>query len=76
MGEAIDFSKNEMQEIRDVASEPNERNELNSHHEEITYNQIQSRLRHLELELSSVLHSLRSNAEESTSKKVLNGYIM
>lgn len=39
--------------------------------DEITHNRIQSRLRNLELELSTVLHSVRSNnADEIVLRKV------
>lgn len=38
--------------------------------EEINLNHIKSRMQHLELELSTALHSLRSKREESTIDKV------
>ncbi|KAE8023336.1 hypothetical protein FH972_009044 [Carpinus fangiana] len=60
----------EILEIREVPSEPsNTRKELSPCHKEINHNEIRSRLQHLELELSSVLHILRLNADEVMSQK-------
>ncbi|KAF3431399.1 hypothetical protein FNV43_RR26130 [Rhamnella rubrinervis] len=64
-----DVSKEEIIGIRESASEPNERNELNLHLEETNHNQIRNRLQDLESELSSALHLLRSNADKIAPQK-------
>ena len=60
----------EILELGGVASDPiNTRKELSSFHE-IDQNEIRTRLQDLELELSSVLRLLRSNASQIMSQKV------
>lgn len=58
----MDGSGDEILETSEVPSEPS--------NIEIDHNEIRSRLQHLELELSSVLHTLRLNADEIMSQKV------
>lgn len=57
----MDGSGDEILETSEVPSEPS--------NIEIDHNEIRSRLQHLELELSSVLHTLRLNADEVMSQK-------
>lgn len=59
---------------RESTSEPDGRNELYLHHENISHDQLRSRLQHLKLELSSVLRSVRYNADETASQKVVTGF--
>lgn len=54
-------------------SDPNERNELGLRRELINHNELRSRLQYLQIELSSVLQAVRSNADESASQKVVTG---
>ena len=66
----MDGSRDEILELGGLASDPlNTRKEPISCHE-INVNEIQTRLQHLELELTSVLHSVRSNACQIMSQKV------
>nr|XP_048319247.1 protein PTST homolog 2, chloroplastic isoform X2 [Ziziphus jujuba var. spinosa] len=69
MGGSKDISKDKIIEIRESTSVPNNRKELNFQMEEISHNQIQSRLQDLELELSSVLHPLRPKANDIAIKE-------
>lgn len=72
---AIDVPGNEILEEREVGIEHlNSQEELNSYPLENNHKDIRSRLKHLELELSSVLHTLRSNTGELLSQKV-NGLV-
>lgn len=71
MGGSKDISKDKIIEIRESTSVPNNRKELNFQMEEISHNQIQSRLQDLELELSSVLHPLRPKANDIAIKEVI-----
>ncbi|XP_065636982.1 protein PTST homolog 2, chloroplastic isoform X3 [Quercus suber] len=65
----MDGSRDETLELGGLASDPlNTRKEPISCHE-INVNEIQTRLQHLELELTSVLHSVRSNAGQIMSQK-------
>ncbi|KAK4598371.1 hypothetical protein RGQ29_015732 [Quercus rubra] len=65
----MDGSRDEILELGGLASDPlNTRKEPISCHE-INVNEIQTRLQHLELELTSVLHSVRSNACQIMSQK-------
>lgn len=67
----MDGTRDEILEVREIVGEPLVGSkDLSSCSEEITHNGIQGRLQHLELELSSVLHSLRLNADEVISQKV------
>ncbi|KAM6570946.1 hypothetical protein CsatA_015026 [Cannabis sativa] len=68
IGGSLDLSKEEILR-RESIRKINEGNELDSHHEVISLNQLRSRLKHLELELSSALHSVRYNADETASQK-------
>lgn len=55
----------------DTSGEPGERNQLGMKKDgEINYNQLISRLQHLELELSSVLRAVRSNTDAILMEKV------
>lgn len=68
---AMDVSGDEILEGRDIGCEHLNRPEkLNSYPTENNHNDIRSRLQQLELELSSVLHTLRSNSGELLSQKV------
>ncbi|KAL0003998.1 hypothetical protein SO802_011559 [Lithocarpus litseifolius] len=65
----MDGSRDEILELGGLASDPlNTRKEPISCHE-INVNEIQTRLQHLELELTSVLHLVRSNAGQMMSQK-------
>ncbi|EXB63804.1 hypothetical protein L484_021075 [Morus notabilis] len=66
--ESVDIPKDE-ELWRASDSDPNERNELGLRHELINHNELRSRLQHLQIELSSVLQAVRSNADESASQK-------
>lgn len=67
----MDGSGDKILEIIEVPSEPsNTRKELSPCHKEINHDEIRSRLQRLELELSSVLRTLRLNADEVMSQKV------
>ncbi|POO00038.1 AMP-activated protein kinase, glycogen-binding domain containing protein [Trema orientale] len=68
IGGSMDVSKDEILR-RESTSEPNGRDELDLCYENISHNQLRSRLQHLELELSSVLHSVRYIADETASQK-------
>ncbi|XP_030484018.2 protein PTST homolog 2, chloroplastic isoform X2 [Cannabis sativa] len=68
IGGSLYLSKEEILR-RESIRKINEGNELDSHHEVISLNQLRSRLKHLELELSSALHSVRYNADETASQK-------
>ncbi|KAJ6771299.1 PROTEIN PTST-like protein 3 CHLOROPLASTIC [Salix koriyanagi] len=63
----------EIIETREGASETGSRRKENRSDGWINQNQVRSRLHDLELELSSVLQSLKSNTGESVSQKVDNG---
>uniref|UniRef100_A0A6N2N684 AMP-activated protein kinase glycogen-binding domain-containing protein n=1 Tax=Salix viminalis TaxID=40686 RepID=A0A6N2N684_SALVM len=63
----------EIIETKDGASETVSRRKENRSDGWINQNQVRSRLHDLELELSSVLQSLKSNTGESVSQKVDNG---
>lgn len=69
----MNFLKNDVAEIREKCSEQVEiSKDSNSSHNEVSHDQIKSRLQHLEAELSSVLQSLRSKPlgdEEKVSNK-------
>jgi hypothetical protein len=70
VGGPMDGLGDEILELGGVASDPiNTRKELSSFHE-IDHNEIRTRLQGLELELSSVLRLLRSNASQIMSQKV------
>lgn len=71
MGGSKDISKDKIIEIRESTGVPNNSKELNLQIEEISHNQIRSRLQDLELELSSALHSLRPEANDIAIKKVI-----
>ncbi|KAI9168862.1 hypothetical protein LWI28_002987 [Acer negundo] len=65
----MDGSCDEILDLREGSSENlNEKEELNFFHEEINHNQVRNRLQHLELELSSVLQTLRSNKHKVVSQ--------
>lgn len=67
----MDVSRDEILELREGGNEHlNKQEELSSCPQEINHKDIRSRLRHLELELSSVLHTLRSNMGELPSQEV------
>lgn len=69
VGGPMDGLGDEILELGGVASDPiNTRKELSSFHE-IDHNEIRTRLQGLELELSSVLRLLRSNASQIMSQK-------
>ncbi|KAL4639330.1 hypothetical protein ACB092_03G210100 [Castanea dentata] len=69
VGEPMDGSRDEVLELGGLASDPlNSRKEPISCHE-INVNEIQTRLQHLELELISVLHLVRSSAGQIMSRK-------
>lgn len=71
---AMDVSGDEILEVRDIGCEHLNRPEkLNSYPTENNHNDIRSRLQQLELELSSVLHTLRSNSGELLSQKGFEG---
>ncbi|KAL5761879.1 hypothetical protein ACOSP7_018143 [Xanthoceras sorbifolium] len=66
----VDGSGDEILELREGGSEHlNGQGDLNSFHEDINHNQVRTRLQHLELELSSVLRTLRSNKHKLVSQK-------
>ncbi|KAM5567093.1 hypothetical protein ABKV19_015289 [Rosa sericea] len=60
MGGSKGVLQNEILQTKEGADEPNGRNDLDSEDEVINYKQIRIRMQHLESELSSVLHLLRS----------------
>ncbi|OMO57959.1 Immunoglobulin E-set [Corchorus olitorius] len=62
-----EFEGEEVLEIRDKSSELDRRKETHASKKDIDHNEVQSRLGHLKLELSSVLHSLRSNVDDVLS---------
>ncbi|XP_062111720.1 protein PTST homolog 2, chloroplastic isoform X2 [Humulus lupulus] len=68
IGGSLDMSEEEILR-RESISKLNEGNELDSCLEVISHNQLRSRLKHLESELSSVLHSVRYNADGTASQK-------
>ncbi|OMO51667.1 hypothetical protein CCACVL1_29656 [Corchorus capsularis] len=55
--------------ITDKSSELDRRKESHASEKDIDHNEIHSRLEHLKSELSSVLHSLRSNVDEVLTHK-------
>ncbi|XP_011034205.1 PREDICTED: uncharacterized protein LOC105132412 isoform X2 [Populus euphratica] len=63
----------EILETKEGSSETVSRSQENCSDGGINQNQVQSQLRDLELELSSVLQALKSNTGESLSQKVDNG---
>ncbi|KAB1220733.1 Sucrose nonfermenting 4-like protein [Morella rubra] len=66
----MDGTRDEILEVREIVGEPLVGSkDLSSCSEEIAHNGIRGRLQHLELELSSVLRSLRLNADEVISQK-------
>lgn len=68
---AMDVQGDEILEVRDIDCEHlNRQEKLNSYPTENNHNDIRSRLQHLEVELSSVLHTLRSKTGELLSRKV------
>lgn len=70
VGEPMDGPRDEILELGGLASDPlNTRKEPISCHE-INVNEIQTRLQHLELELTSVLHLVRLSAGQIMSRKV------
>ncbi|XP_016692660.2 protein PTST homolog 2, chloroplastic isoform X2 [Gossypium hirsutum] len=56
-------------EIRNKSNELDRRKESRASGKDINHNEIQDRLEHLKLELSSVLQSLRSNVDEVLSRE-------
>ncbi|KAL0372431.1 UNVERIFIED_CONTAM: protein PTST2, chloroplastic [Sesamum calycinum] len=72
----ISFCKNQVQNNQEtyhdgVTVTPEEYSEACSRHEDTNHNQIQIRLQHLELELTSALCSLRSKREQSFPEEVI-----
>ncbi|KAK1552061.1 hypothetical protein Q3G72_009753 [Acer saccharum] len=65
----MDSSCDEILDLREGSGENlNKKEEVNFFHEEINHNQVRNRLQHLELELSSVLRTLRSNVHKVVSQ--------
>ncbi|GMI74925.1 PROTEIN TARGETING TO STARCH 2 [Hibiscus trionum] len=64
-----DISGYKTLEIRNRSSELDRRKESRASGKDINHNEIRSRLEHLKLELSSVLQTLRSNADEVLSRE-------
>ncbi|XP_012091962.1 protein PTST homolog 2, chloroplastic isoform X2 [Jatropha curcas] len=69
-GGEVDCLRDEILETRESTIASLNGRKVNSSHERIKYNQIRSRLQHLESELSSVLNALKSNADENALEKV------
>ncbi|BFG16600.1 hypothetical protein CerSpe_028750 [Prunus speciosa] len=63
-----DVSREEIFQLREAANEPDQRNKLNSHQEEISHKQIRDHIKYLESELCSALRSLRSRSDEAASQ--------
>lgn len=68
MGGPEDVSREEIFQLREGANEPDQRNKLNSHQEEISHKQIRDHIKYLESELSSALRSLRTRSDEAASQ--------
>ncbi|KAI3452801.1 hypothetical protein Pfo_009464 [Paulownia fortunei] len=72
----ISFSKNQVESNKEtyhdgITVTTEEYAEAWVRHEDISHNQIQTRLQHLEFELTTALHSLRSKREECFSEEVI-----
>ncbi|XP_061990805.1 protein PTST homolog 2, chloroplastic isoform X1 [Rosa rugosa] len=70
MGGSKGVLQNEILQTKEGANEPNGRNDLDSEDEVINYKQVRIRMQHLESELSSVLHSLRSKTSNVAPKEM------
>lgn len=66
-------SGDEILEVREVTAENlNSPEKLNSAQEAISHNQLMNHIQLMEVELTSVLHSLRSNDDGLVSQKVIH----
>ncbi|XP_050237668.1 protein PTST homolog 2, chloroplastic [Mercurialis annua] len=72
-GDEIDALEKEIVEKREGVTASLSRSNENTSKERVKFNEIRSRLQHLESELSSVLDSLKSKTGEDASPKVQEG---
>ncbi|KAL6190009.1 hypothetical protein ACLB2K_036410 [Fragaria x ananassa] len=70
MGGSKGVLQDEKLQMKEGAIESEGRNDLDSHDEVIKYKQVRSRMQHLESELSSVLHYLRSKTSNVAPKEM------
>ncbi|KAL6192715.1 hypothetical protein ACLB2K_033801 [Fragaria x ananassa] len=70
MGGSKGVLQDEKLQMKEGAIESEGRNDLDSHDEVIKYKQVRSHMQHLESELSSVLHSLRSKTSNAAPKEM------